>query len=490
MGSAVTTTHRRWLLTVLLTVLFMYQADATIVNVATPSIRADLGASSAQLELVISGYLLASATLLITGARLGYLLGYRRLFLAGVAVFGAASLACGLAPDPALLIGARVVQGIGGALAFPQVLTSIQVHFAAGPVRTRALSLYSAALAGGAVAGQILGGLIVSADLLGLRWRPAFLINVPVTLAVLLAGLHYLPADGARDTSRRLDVPGAVSLAGAVLLVIVPLTLGRQAGWPAWTWACVAASLPLLAAFVAIERRRTAADRSPLVNLLVIRRPAIAWGLWPQALAISTYYALLFTLALYLQHGLGRGALFSGLTLVPWVAAFAVPGRVLHRLPARLQPLLPLAGCLILAGAYTSVSASMFTGEHPEALLLALLALGGLGLGTTFSSILVHLTTAATPRYAADISGVFTTSLQIAGAIGVAAFGTLYLSQVTGPGQAPASRALGVVTAAFAATALVAGATAYRATRAAPAAVTPGPREARVPAGTPASRRA
>src|SRR6266568_191698 len=135
--------NQRWQLAVLLTMLFMYQADATIVNVATPSIRADLGASGAELELVIGGYLLASAALLITGARLGYLRGYRRVFLAGLGVFGAASLACGLAPDPVVLVAGRVVQGIGGALAFPQVLTGIQLHVEEGPPRTRALSLYS-----------------------------------------------------------------------------------------------------------------------------------------------------------------------------------------------------------------------------------------------------------------------------------------------------------------------------------------------------------
>jgi MFS family permease len=472
MGSTRAAAHSGWLLTVLLTMLFMYQADAAIVNVATPSIRADLGASGAQLELVISGYLLASATLIITGARLGYLHGCRRVFLAGLGIFGAASLACGLAPDPAVLIAARVLQGVGGALAYPQVLTSIQVYFGEGPVRARALSLYSVALAGGAVAGQILGGLLVSAHLLGTGWRPVFLINVPVTLAALLAGARFLPRDGAIDGSRRLDVPGAISLSAAVLLVIVPLTLGREAGWPAWAWACLAASLPVGWSFAVIEGRRTASGRSPLIDLRVIRRRPIAWGLWQQALAVATYYALLFTLALYLQRGLGRSASVSGLTLLPWVVAFALPGRVLGRLPARWQPILPLAGCLSLATAYGAISVSMLTGEHPEALLLGLLALGGLGLGTSFSAMLAHVTTAAAPRHAADISGAFSTSLQIAGAISVAAFGSLYLSQFTHPGAVQASRAFGIVTAVFALVALIASPMAYRATHGTPKRVT------------------
>jgi MFS family permease len=444
--------------------LFLYQADATIVNVATPSIRASLAASDAQLELVIGGYLLASATLLIIGARIGYLHGYRRVFLIGVSLFGVASLAGGFAPDTGMLIVARVVQGIGGALAFPQVLTGIQLHFDAGARRTRALSYYSVALASGAVAGQIFGGLLVSADVFGLGWRPVFLINVPITLVIVAYGIRVLPKDGAIDPSRRLDIPGAVTLSSAVLLIVLPLTLGREAGWPLWTWLCLVASVPLLAAFVMVEAHRTGTGRAPLFDLEVIRRPAIAWGLWPQALAVATYYGLLFTLAQYLQQGLGHSAMISGLTLVPWVVAFAVPGRVLGLLPAHRQRSLPWIGCVILAVAYGAISISMLTDQRPDALLLTLLALGGLGLGTNFSAILVHLTTAATPRYAADISGVFTTMLQIAGAIGVAAFGSLYLSRADHPGALAASHAFSAVTAAFAIVALLAAATAYRAT--------------------------
>jgi MFS family permease len=188
------TRDKRRLLAVLLTPLFMYQADATIVNVANPSIRADLHASGAELELIIGGYLLASAMLLITGARLGQMRGYRRVFVAGLCTFALASLAAGLAPSPITLIVARVAQGAGGALMIPQVLSGIQLNFEAGRERTRALSLYTIALAGGAVIGQILGGLLVSADLFGTQWRPIFLINVPIGLTVVIAGLRFLPA--------------------------------------------------------------------------------------------------------------------------------------------------------------------------------------------------------------------------------------------------------------------------------------------------------
>lgn len=466
--AGVTRKRKPLMLTVLLTLLFMYQADATIVNVALPSIRADLDASGAQLELVIAGYLLASATLLITGARLGHLLGYRMVFLAGVAVFGAASLVCSLAGAPGVLLGARVAQGVGGAAAFPQVLTAIQAYFAEGAERTRALGLYAISLACGAVIGQIMGGVLVSADILGSGWRSIFLINVPIAAALMLAGLRWLPPSQPRDRSQRLDLPGVSSLGVVVLLIIVPLTLGRGYGWPAWTWLSLAASLPAMATFVAVERHQSVRGQAPLVNLQVIARPAVAWGLCPQAMAVATYYGLLFVLALFLQRGLGHSALESGLSLLPWVVAFAVPGRLLERAPDRLRPLLPALGCLTLAAAYAAISTTMFTDLPSQALLLMLLAVGGLGLGTVFSAILVHLTTAATGRYAADISGVFTTTLQIAGTIGVAAFGTLYLSQTTDTSAQSARHAFGVVTATFTLLMMLAAVTAYRATHTPP----------------------
>ena len=184
-------------LAVLLMAPFLAQADATIANVATPAIRTGLGASGAALELVIGGYLVAFAVLLITGARLGQTHGYKRLFLIGVAVFGGSSLGCGLAPDGTVLVGMRVLQGAGAALMFPQALTGIQLTYS-GDRRDRAIGLYALALSGGAVSGQILGGALISADIASAGWRPIFLINVPICLAVLAAALRFLPADERR----------------------------------------------------------------------------------------------------------------------------------------------------------------------------------------------------------------------------------------------------------------------------------------------------
>jgi MFS family permease len=269
--------HRSWLLGVLLTGPFMAQADVTIVNVATPSVHADLGASGAALQLVVGGYLIAVAMLLITGARLGQAYGYRRAFLAGVLLFTAASLGCGLAPDPAVLIVARVVQGAGAGLMFPQTLTGIQLHFA-GPDRVRAIGRYALALSAGAVSGQILGGLLVSANVAGLGWRAVFLVNVPIGVLAVVAALRFLPAD-ARSVRSRLDLAGVALLSVSVLLLVLPLTLGRSAGWPAWAWACLAASLPAGMAFLAVQDGVARRGGTPLVNLhlFAIRSSGGAW---------------------------------------------------------------------------------------------------------------------------------------------------------------------------------------------------------------------
>jgi MFS family permease len=422
-SSPTTRTHRNRLLAVLLIAPFMAQADVTIANVATPSIHADLHTTGAELELVIGAYLIAFAVLLITGARLGQMHGYRRVFLLGVGVFTGASLLCGLAPGPIALIAARAMQGAGAALMFPQTLSGIQLTFE-GAERARAIGLYAIALSIGAVAGQVLGGVLVSADVLGSQWRLIFFVNVPVGLAVMAAGARHLPR--------------------------------------AWTWLSLAASVPAFAGFVAAERRVRARGGAPLVNLDAIAPPAVSSGMLAVAAATSTYYGLLFTLALYLQQGLGRSALVSGLTLVSCVAAFGVAAQIVRRLPPRFGPLAAPAGCLVLAGAYLALSASLFAGRHAEALLVALLAAGGLGLGTQFSALIVHLTNAVSEGYAHDISGVTTTTTAIAGAIAIAAFGTAYLSLAS---AGSATHAFAIVTAAFGAVAVLAALLAHGATR-------------------------
>src|SRR6266851_750196 len=210
-----------WFLAVLLAGQFIANVDTAIVNVATPSFRANLHASGAELQLIVAGYTLAYAMLLITGARLGEMRGYSRIFLVGLGGFTVASLACGLAPDAHALIAARVAQGASAAMMVPQVLSGIQRTFS-GTARARAFGLYALALSSGAVAGQILAGVLISANILGAQWRPIFLINVPIGIALFVVALRVLPAD--RGSGRHLlDVAGVMGLSLVVLLAIVPL---------------------------------------------------------------------------------------------------------------------------------------------------------------------------------------------------------------------------------------------------------------------------
>ncbi len=264
-----------------------------------------------------------------------------------------------------------------------------------------------------------------------------------------------------------------------MLLLVLPLALGQSEGWPAWTWVSLLASAPAFALFLTIERRIAANGGSPLVNVHVIVRPAVFWALLTPMAATGTYYALLFTLAQYLQQGLGDGPLVSGLTLVPWVAAFGVAGQIVRRLPPRTLRLAPAAGCLLLAASYLALSAALFSGDHGEALVVVVLGVGGLGLGIQFSALLGHLTNAVPAEYAPDISGVTTTGIQIGGAIGVAGLGTLYLSLTPHPGAGLATHAFALTTAAFAAISLLASAAAYRATHAQPAGAETGRPEVR-----------
>jgi len=388
--------HQRALLAVLLAAPFLSQVDATIANVATPAIRTSLGASGAAAELIVGGYLIAYATLLITGARLGQAYGYKRLFLLGMGAFAATSLLAGLAPDAATLVAARVLQGAAAALMFPQAMTGIQLTYT-GRARARAIGWYAIALSAGAVLGQLAGGLLVDADLAGTGWRAIFLVNVPVCVAVCAVAVRCLPADGERAAAG-LDLPGAGLLAGCVLLIVLPLVLGQQQGWPAWTWICLAAAVPGFWLFFRTQRHAAATGRPVQIDLAAVRPAPVARGLVALTAAAATYFALLFVLAQYEQLGLGRSPVTSGLILVPWVAAFGLAGQLVPRVPGRAARALPVAGSILLSLAYAAISLSLFGGGHDGLLLLVLLAVGGFGLGVQFSTLIGHVMNAVEPK--------------------------------------------------------------------------------------------
>jgi len=451
------TRNRGAVLAVLLIGQFMANIDTAVANIAGPSIGTDLRASPGAVGLVVSGYVVAFAVLLITGARLGASLGYRRTFLLGLAVFTAASLACGLAPGIGALVVARFVQGAGAALMVPQVLSGIQLHFE-GRDRLKALGYFSIALSGGAVAGQLLGGVLIAADLFGTGWRPIFLVNVPIGIALGVAGRRLLPADppGHRD---RLDLGGVLALSATVLLVVLPLLLGSERGWPAWSWVCLLLSVPSLALFEYGERRTAARGGRPLVARQVIRNPAVRAGLLAHGCTSGTYFALLFVLALYLQDGLHKGPAYSGFAMVVWVAAFGLAGPVIPRL-RRGAHWMPVVGCLVLGAGYVSVLAYLLLGGRSGPLLFALLGVGGLGLGISANTLIGAITSSLPAQYAADLSGVVATNAQLSGALGVALAGSTYAALSDAP-----RGALAVVLAGFVVLTLVGAAAAHRLVR-------------------------
>jgi MFS family permease len=416
------------LLAIVLTGQFMAVLDASVVNVAAPSIHAELHASGAGLQLVIAGYTITYAVLLVTGARLGDLLGHRRMFLAGLALFTLASLGCGLAPSPATLIGLRFVQGAGAAAMIPQVLSLIQRTFT-GPARARAMSAYAAVLAGGVVVGQIAGGLLVSANLLGSGWRPVFLVNVPVGAVLLLAGARMLPARRPSEgIGRGLDLGGLVTLSAAVLALVVPLVVGQSQHWPVWGWACLGGSAVLFAGFVAAERRVAARGGSPLVPGRVLRQPGVALGIAGLLAVMTTFGGLFFALALHLQGGLGDSALRAGLTFGPSAAAFALVSLNWQRLPARVHGTLPLAGFAAMTAALLALAVILRGGGHGGVALYLALAVLGAAMATAFSPLMTAVLMRIPVADAADATGVIVTVNQLGLVIGVATFGTLYLS--------------------------------------------------------------
>jgi MFS family permease len=422
------------MLAVLLLGQFMCIIDVLVVNVAMPSIGASLHASGASLQLVVGGYTIAYAMLLITGARLGDRYGRRRAYQAGVITFTAASLACALAPGSQLLVAFRFAQGAGAAALVPQVFSLIQLRFT-GPARARALSAYAAVLSAGAVAGLVLGGVVVNADLFGLGWRPVFGINVPIGIALALAVPRLIPpderpSDGQPTASqtRRLDLAGLLVAGPTVLLVVLPLVLGHAAGWPAVSFGVIAAGVLLGAGFVLVERRVAARGGDPLLNLGVLRAPGLPPGLAALATTQLAYGGLLFAFTLYLQAGLGDSALRAGLTYVPMAATFGLVGYGWRRLPAGARAFIVPAGLTVSALAYLGIAAGVRGGTQGGFLPFALAA-AGLGLGLSVGPLLTQALAHVPPARAADASGLLTTTVQLGQLMGVAVLGSVYLSR-------------------------------------------------------------
>jgi MFS family permease len=420
----------RALLTVLLVGQAMASMDGSIVAVAVPAIRATLRAGGGEIQLIVAGYLLTFAVLVVTGARLGDRYGHGRMFRAGLAGFTLASLGCGLAPTAVVLVLARLAQGAAGALMVPQVVSLIQLHFD-GARRARAIGLYSMVLALGVAAGQILGGLVVALDLGGTAWRPAFLLNVPVGV-VLLMTRGRLVGEPSRRCGPRLDLVGVAGLTIVMTAVIVPLAIGRERGWPGWSWLLLAAGAAGLVVFHAFERRLATRGGSPLLDTAAVRPAGVRHGLFACFLIMGCYTAYLFTLTLHLQDGLGMGPLAAGLTFLPYPAGFATLSLGAGRLPEPVRRRLPVTGPLVFGGAIVVLAVLAVGGTRPGMVTLPLLYAAGAGHAAGFSPLFTQVLERVEPRFAATVSGMASTGSLLAGALAVCALGGVYLAVSAG----------------------------------------------------------
>ncbi|MBW8486801.1 MFS transporter [Actinomadura parmotrematis] len=417
---------------------FMAILDAFVVIVAGPSIKADLHIGDGALQWILAGYQLTYAVLLITGGRLGDLHGRRRVFLTGTAVFTAASLACAVAGGAAALIAARLVQGLGAALIVPQVFAFLTV-LVPDRDRHRAFGLYGTVMGLAATSGQLAGGLLIGADPLGAGWRSVFWVNLPIGLATLALAARLLPESTAPH-ARRLDVPGVVLLTAALALLAVPLIQGRQAGWPGWAWACLAGSLPCLAAFVALERRTAARGGDPLVRIALFRTRSFSLGLALILLLYTVVTSYYLVLAVSLQDGRGLSPLGAGLVYTPSAVAFFLFSLLAGRLvPAHGHRVL-ITGATVMALGYAATAVLLLGGApFTPAVVIPTLILQSAGGGLVIPPSLNAVLARVTPDDTGAASGALSTAQQIGGALGVAVIGAVFFTAFT---PATAGRAL------------------------------------------------
>ncbi|QNS06360.1 MFS transporter [Streptomyces xanthii] len=416
----------RRMLAVALTATFMASFDLFVVNVATEALRTDLRASDAALELVVAGYALAYAAGLITGGRLGDRFGYRRMFVTGMLAFTVTSLLCGLAQDAGQLVAARLAQGLAAAVMVPQVLSLVTARYPAEH-RGRATAWYGATAGLGSIAGQLLGGVLLQADVFGLGWRSVFLVNVPVGAAAALLAFRALPAlSGAR---RGFDGPGALGVTLFLALLLIPATLGREAGWPVWTWLCLAAAVPAGWATWRRQRALRARGGEPVLDPALLRnRPyvtlLVAVGLF------QTYFGgYMFALALLLQSDLGLGPFTAALVFLPQAVLFSAGALASGRLTARFGSRSPLLGGVLVLAGLTLLAGLLALSDSPgAAALLPALALNGLGNGLLLPPLIGAALSRVAPTSAGAASGLLNTAQQAAGSLGVALLGALWFT--------------------------------------------------------------
>jgi predicted MFS family arabinose efflux permease len=422
--------HRWWVLAIVVAAQFMFGVDAFVVNVAIPTIAVELHASTAEIESVIAIYLIAYATLIVTGGRLGDIYGTKGVFLAGVSGFTLTSLWCGLAQSGPELIVARLAQGATAALMVPQVLATLHLLFA-DHARSRAFGIYGIALGLAGAAGFALGGMLVSLDLAGVGWRAVFFVNVPFGFVILAAAAKIMPSVP-RRAGTRLDVPGAVVLFLGLLCLIGPLLFGHDFDWSPLVWLAMTAGVVIVAGFVKLERVVESRGGMPLIDLTLLSDKAFMRGLGAAFFFFFANLSFYLVMTMYMQTALRIAPVKAGLVFVPLALTFVIASRMSGVRAKHRGTLVLIEGCAIqIAGLAALALAVAFIGSSTGFMLALILMIFGYGQGLVMAPLSGVVLSSVKPASAGSGSGMYGTTAQIANASGVAAIGAVFFAVQT-----------------------------------------------------------
>jgi MFS family permease len=429
--------RRWWVLATVVAAQFMFGVDAFIVNVAIPTIAAELHASAAQIEAVIAIYLIAYATLVVTGGRLGDIYGAQNVFISGVAGFTVTSLWCGLAQSGPELIAARLAQGATAALMVPQVLATIHLLFADAS-RARAFGIYGIVLGLAGAAGFLLGGILVTLDLAGLGWRAVFFVNVPFGAVIIAAAWKIMPRFQ-RRAGTRLDIPGAIVLFIGLLCLIGPLLFGHDLHWSPLTWLAMAAGVGIVAAFLRLERSVARRGGMPLIDLALLSDAAFMRGLAAVFFFFFANLSFYLVMTMYMQKGLQIPPLQAGLVFLPLALTFVIASRHSGMRAKRRGTLVLIEGCAVQIAGLAALVMAIEWIDTPSAMVLALmLTIFGYGQGLVMAPLSSAVLSTVKPVSAGAASGIYGTTAQIANAAGVAAIGAVYFAIESNQSARPA----------------------------------------------------
>ena len=418
------TSRRWWVLAIVVAAQFMFGVDAFVLNVAIPTIAAELHASTAEIESVIAIYLIAYATLIVTGGRLGDIYGTKGVFLAGVFGFTPTSLWCGLAQSGPELIIARLAQGATAALMVPQVLATLHLLFS-DSARSRAFGIYGIVLGLAGAAGFALGGILVTLDLGGVGWRAVFFVNVPFGILIMAAAIRIMPSVP-RRAGTRLDIPGAIVLFLGLLCLIGPLLFGHDFHWSPLVWLVMAAGVAIVAAFVRLERVVERKGGMPLIDLTLLSDKAFMRGLVAAFFFFFANLSFYLVMTMYMQTALQIPPIKAGLVFVPLALTFVAASRLSGIRAKHRGTLVLIEGCAIQIAGLVVLALAIEIMQAPSALMLALiLTIFGYGQGL----VMAPLSGAVFEREAGERRApACTAPRQIANAAGVAAIGAVFFA--------------------------------------------------------------